>query len=164
MVRRFVIALGTVLASVALVLVVLLLGIRAKSPFVLRTLRAFNRWFTNPRQMTTAGKPGANASVIRHVGRRSGAAYETPVGLFVTDEGFVIPIAYGTSSNWVKNLLAAGSATLVTEGRAYEVDRPEIVPIAEVIDVVPEKERRNLRLVRVQQVMQLRRAEAAEGS
>ena len=164
MVRRFLIALGTLLASVALFLLVLLLGIRAKSPFALRTLRAFNRWFTNPRQMTTVGRPGAYAGVIRHVGRRSGAACETPVGPFVTDAGFVIAIAYGTSSDWVKNVLAAGSATLVTDGRTYKVDQPEIVPIADVMDVVPEKERRNLRLVRAQQAMRVRRTEAAEGS
>lgn len=106
--------------------------------------------------MKTAGTPGAYAGVIRHLGRRSGRVYETPVGPFATDDGFVIALPYGTSSNWVKNVLAAGSATLVTEGQTYEVDKPEIVPLSEVVDVLPSKERRNLRLFRVEQVLRAR--------
>ena len=86
-----------------------------------------------------------------------GAAYEPPVGPLVTDAGFVIALPYGTSSDWVQNVLAAGSATLVTEGRTYEIDQPEIVPITDVVDVMPEKKRQNLRLARVQQAIRVRR-------
>jgi len=74
----------------------------------------------------------------------------------------VIALPYGTSSDWVKNGLAAGSATLVTEGQTYEVDQPEIVPLADVVDNVPEKDRRNLRLFRVAQAMRVRRTEAGQ--
>jgi deazaflavin-dependent oxidoreductase (nitroreductase family) len=162
MVRRFLIALGTWLAGLAFFMLVLLLGIRAKSPFALRVVRAFNRRFANPRQMKTAGKPGAYAGVIRHIGRRSGAIHETPVGPFATDAGFVIALPYGTSSDWVKNVLAAGSATLVTEGQTYEVDQAEIVPLADVEHVVPEKDQRNLRLFRVEQAMRVRRTVAGD--
>ena len=162
MVRRFVIALGTWLAGLAFFILVVLLGMRAKSPFALRLVRAFNHRFANPRQMKTAGKAGAYAGVIRHVGRRSGAIHETPVGPFATDAGFVIALPYGTSPDWVKNVLAAGSATVVTEGQTYEVDQPEIVPLADVVDVVPEKDRRSLRLFRVEQAMRVRRTEAGD--
>jgi deazaflavin-dependent oxidoreductase (nitroreductase family) len=124
---------------------------------VLRVVRRFNRRFMNPSQMKTAGTPGAYAGVVRHVGRRSGRVYETPVGPFATDDGFVIALPYGTSSDWVKNVLAAGSATLVTEGHTYEVDQPEIVPLSDVVDVLPIKERRNLRLFRVEQALRTRR-------
>jgi deazaflavin-dependent oxidoreductase (nitroreductase family) len=151
------IPLGVVLAALALVLVVFLLGMRAKSPFVLTAVRSFNRRFMNPRQLRTAGKPGAYAGVIRHVGRRSGAAYETPVGPYATDGGFVITLPYGASSDWVKNVLAAGSATLVTEGETYDVDQPEVVPLADVVEAVPEKERRSLRIFRVEHALRVRR-------
>jgi deazaflavin-dependent oxidoreductase (nitroreductase family) len=160
MVRRFVIALGALLGGLAVVLVVFLRGMRAKSPFVLKAVRTFNGRFANPRQMKTAGKPGAYAGVIRHTGRRSGAVYETPVGPFVTDSGFVIALPYGTTADWVKNVLAAGSATLVTEGRTHQVDQPEIVPLSEVMDAVPDKERWNLRLFGVDQAMRVRRTNA----
>lgn len=150
-------AAGALVVTLALALLAFLLGMRAKSPVVLRTVRRFNRSFVNPRQMRTAGRPGAYAGVIRHVGRRSGRAYETPVGPYATDDGFVIALPYGTTSNWVKNVLAAGSATLVTEGQTYDLDQPEIVPLADVLDAVPARERRSLRLFRVEQALRARR-------
>ena len=41
--------------------------------------------------METARTPGAYASAITHVGRRSDRVYETPAGPFATDEGFISP-------------------------------------------------------------------------
>jgi deazaflavin-dependent oxidoreductase (nitroreductase family) len=156
MVQWLLVAVGALVAGLILSLLAFVFGMRAKSPVVLRAVRRFNRRFMNPRQMKTAGTPGAYAGVIRHLGRRSGRVYETPVEPFATDDGFVIALPYGTSSNWVKNVLAAGSATLVTEGQTYEVDKPEIVPLSEVVDVLPSKERRNLRLFRVEQALRAR--------
>ena len=162
MVQWLLTVVGALAAGLILVLIAFVFGMRAKSPVVLRAVRRFNRRFMNPRQMKTAGTPGAYAGVIRHVGRRSGRVYETPVGPFATDDGFVIALPYGTSSDWVRNVLAAGSATLVTEGQAYEVDEPEIVPLGDVIDVLPSKERRNLRLFRVEQAMRTHRREPSD--
>jgi len=152
---------GALVAGLILVLLAFVLGMRAKSPVVLRAVRRFNRRFVNPRQMKTAGAPGAYAGVIRHIGRRSGRVYETPVGPFATDDGFVIALPYGASSDWVKNVLAAGSATLVTEGQTVEVGQPEIVPLGDVVDVLPRAERRNLRLFRVDQALRVRRRGAS---
>jgi deazaflavin-dependent oxidoreductase (nitroreductase family) len=154
-------ALGALLVAVALSLLVLLLGMRANSRVVLSLVRSLNRRFVNPRQMRTAGKPGAYAGVIRHVGRRTGNVYETPVGPYATDGGFVIALPYGARTEWVKNVVAARSATLVTEGATYRVDNPEIVPLAEVVDAVPERERRSLRLFRVDQALRVRRQDDA---
>jgi len=162
MVQWVLIAVGALVAGLVLVLLAFVLGMRAKSPVVLRAVRRFNRRFMNPRQMKTAGTPGAYAGVIRHVGRRSGRVYETPVEPFPTDDGFVIALPYGTSSDWVKNVLAAGSATLVTEGQAYDVDQPEVVPLGDVVAALPSKERRNLRLFRVEQALRTRRSRASE--
>jgi deazaflavin-dependent oxidoreductase (nitroreductase family) len=157
MVQWLLIVVGVVVAALVALLIAFMLGMRAKSPVVLRAVRRFNRRFANPRQMKTAGTPGAYAGVIRHVGRRSGHVYETPVGPFPTDDGFVIALPYGTSSNWVRNVLAAGSATLFTEGQAYDVDQPEVVPLSDFMDVLPSKERWNLRLFRVEQALRVRR-------
>lgn len=164
MVEWLLIVVGVLLAGPILVLLAFVVGMRAKSPLVLRAVRQFNRRFVNPRQMRTAGTPGAYAGVVRHRGRRSGRVYETPVEPFATDDGFVIALPYGTASNWVKNVLAAGSAMLVTEGRTYDVDRPEIVPLGDVLDVLPSKGRRSLRLFRVEQALRARVREASNGS
>lgn len=156
MVKRVLLATGALIVGL---LVVFVLGMRAKSPIVLTAVRKMNRRFTNPMQMKTAGTPGAYASIIGHVGRRSGRTYETPVVPFATDDGFVIALPYGDSADWAKNVLTSGSATLVTEGERHQVDQPEIVPLAEVAAALPEKERRNLRAFRVEQAMRLRRVD-----
>jgi hypothetical protein len=57
----------------------------------------------------------------------------------------------------VKNVLAVGSATLVAEGQTHDGDQPEIVPLSDVVDVLPSRERRNLRLFRVEQALRPRR-------
>ncbi|MBK9178268.1 MAG: nitroreductase family deazaflavin-dependent oxidoreductase [Acidimicrobiales bacterium] len=164
MVKRLLMALGALLVGVVLLLVVFLVGMRTKSPAVQTAVRKLNRRYMNPRQMKTAGTPGAYAGIIRHVGRRSGSEYETPVGPFATEGGFVIALPYGTSPDWLKNVLAAGSATLVTDGRTYEVHRPEIIPLTEVADALPDKERRNLRTFRVEQCLRVRRVEPDEAA
>ena len=147
--------------AVALVLgvltlgIVFLLGMRAKSPPVLSAVRRMNRRFVNPRQMRTAGTPGAYASIVQHTGRNSGKPYETPVETFRTDDGFVIVSPYGTQSDWLKNVLARGSATIVRDGQAYRVHRPELLPIEAADPFLPDGEKRNLRLFNVQQCLRL---------
>lgn len=75
-------------------------------------IRRMNRRMLNPRQMRTAGRPGAWASVTRHVGRTSGTSYRTPVVAMPTQDGFVIALPYGPRADWVRNILAAGSGAI----------------------------------------------------
>jgi deazaflavin-dependent oxidoreductase (nitroreductase family) len=138
---------------------VVLGGMRSKSPPVLNAIRRFNRNVGNPRQMATAGSPGAYASVIRHVGRTSGQEYETPIGAIATEDGFVVALPYGASADWLKNLLASGSATIVDEGSTYRVDQPEVVTMAEAIEDFPPKDRRMLRMFGVDESLRVRRGE-----
>jgi len=153
-------AIVTLVVGLVLTLLVLgavfLIGMRTKSPRVLGAIRRFNRAFTNPRAMKDAGTPGAYASVIRHVGRTSGRPYETPVGAFATDDGFVIALPYGSDPDWLKNVIASGSATIVHEGETARVDRPELVATPEVAPFLPDKELRNLRLFAVDQCLRVR--------
>ena len=149
------------LVAVVALACVFVVGMRTKAPPVLRTVRRVNRAFFNPRQMASAGTPGAYASVIRHRGRRSGNEYETPVVVTPTDGGFVIVLPYGTTSDWLKNVLASGSATIVTEGEAHEVDRPEVLPIEELATAFSERDQRSHRLFGVNQGLRVRKAPVA---
>jgi len=108
----------------------LLVSLRTKFPPLLKVIRRVNRVVWNPRAMRSAGRPGAYASVIRHAGRTTGKPYQTPVGAISTDDGFVIGLPYGASPDWLKNLLAAGSAVIVHEGSAFRVEAPELMPAA----------------------------------
>lgn len=143
-----------VMAGVA-VGAVFVIGMRSKWPPVIDAVRRFNRSVTNPRVLATAGGPGASAAVIRHVGRSSGRRYETPVGAMPVGDTFAIALPYGTRVDWLENVLAAGSATIVHEGVAYLVDRPEVVATDALADELPPDEVRVLRLFRVGQCLQV---------
>lgn len=157
-----VVMLGTALMAIAGMAVVYVLGMRARSSLVIGPLIRLQRAVINPRQLRSAGKPGAYASIIRHVGRRSGKAYETPVGVVATDDGFVIGLVYGSGTDWLRNVLAGGSATIVHEGRTYEVDRPEVVAMRTVDRWFGPGDQRGFRFLGVDQALRLHRTGAAE--
>jgi hypothetical protein len=46
-------------------------------------------------------------SIIRHVGRRSGKRYETPIIVAPRADGFVIELTYGPEVDWHKNIVLA---------------------------------------------------------
>lgn len=154
--------LAVVVIAVAATGVVFFVGMRRRSPAVLGMVRRFSRTVVNPRMLKTAGTPGAYASLMLNAGRRTGREYRTPVVAAPTADGFVIALPYGTTSNWVRNVLASGSATLVHEGETHRVDQPEIVPLALMNKHFPEKERRSHTRFRVNQCMRLRRIDHPE--
>jgi len=95
--------------------------------------------------------------VIRHRGRISGRTYETPVGAVPTDDGFVIALVCGSRTNWLRNVLASGSATIVHDGHTWSVDQPQVVPMQAAADAFPAGDRRGFRLLRVDQCLRVRR-------
>jgi deazaflavin-dependent oxidoreductase (nitroreductase family) len=60
-------------------------------------------------------------SLIRHVGRKSGATYETPVILARVPEGFIAELTYGENVNWYRNILAAGGCVILHHRVEYRV-------------------------------------------
>lgn len=159
MLRWIVVLVGALVLGLGACLLALLVGMRTKSPRLLGVVRRFNRAVTNKLQRKSAGRPGAYASVMRHQGRRSGRAYETPIVPFAIDGGFVIPLPYGADTDWLKNVVARGSALLVTDGRTYTVDRPEVIATDTVSDAFPPSEQRTHRWFGVTQCLQVRGVE-----
>jgi deazaflavin-dependent oxidoreductase (nitroreductase family) len=103
-----------------------------------------------PVAMRSAGQEGSGTSVVRHVGRRSGRTYQTPVIAAQHGDSFLIALPYGERTDWLKNVLSEGSATIVTNGQAYQVDRPQVVPIAEVTSYFRRREQRMHQQFRVE--------------
>ncbi len=133
---------------------VFVIGMRRKSPVVQDAVRRRSRAM-KPYVLKTAGTAGNSVSVVRHVGRRSGTTYETPVTAAPTDDGFVIALPYGAGADWVENVLAADSAELVNDGTTYRVDRPEVIPIVEVGQHFRANEQRAHRWFAVDQCLRL---------
>src|SRR2546425_6308835 len=75
--------------------------------------------------------------VVGHRGRRSRRAYLTPVAVFATSEGFVIPLPFGDRTDWCRNLVAAGGGTMKWKGVEYTVTEPEIVDAVAALGAFP---------------------------
>ena len=154
--------LGAVILGVIVLAVAFVIGWRAKSGFVLGPIVWMSKKVMNPMQMRSAGTPGAYASIVRHRGRKSGTEYETPIGVVADGDAFLVALPYGLRAQWLRNVLAAGSATLVHEGTAYRVDRPELIPLATVADHFSASDQRLFRWLRVDDCVRLQNAQGAE--
>jgi deazaflavin-dependent oxidoreductase (nitroreductase family) len=65
--------------------------------------------------------------IIRHIGRRSGKVYETPIIVRPVKDGFVVELTYGRDVDWHKNVLAAGGCTVVWHRKEFAIN--EIEPL-----------------------------------
>jgi hypothetical protein len=70
----------------------------------------------------------------------------------------LIALPYGTRVDWLRNVVAAGSATVVTRGDRVDVERPTIVATADVAALIPRRTLRTLRLLGVNQCLHLEKS------
>ena len=94
--------------------------------------------------------------MVRHVGRRSGRTYQTPVVAAAHGDSFLIALPYGQRTEWLKNVLSKGSATIVSNGHTYEVSQPEVIPMAEATAYFRPREQRMQRQFHVDSALQVR--------
>ncbi len=87
------------------------------------------RWWThinkrvfNPLELRRGVRP-----VLTHVGRTSGTSYRTPLDAHAVDGGYVFILVYGSGSDWVRNVLAAGRAELTIDGRDLGLTSPRVI-------------------------------------
>ncbi len=110
-------------------------------------LARVNRRFTNRILIRAADRPPFAA--LTHTGRASGRRYRIPLNAFPTPTGFVLPATYGTGADWVRNVLAAGEATLEFRGHTLRLVEPRLVDLAEVRPYLPLWARSFLKILRV---------------
>ena len=134
--------------AIALVGIVFVTGMRAKSPPVLGAVRRVGR-ATKSLPLKTAGQAGNSTSVVEHVGRRSGRRYGRPSAP-PDRRRFVIALPYGTDTDWLQNVLAAGSATYRHDGHSHGVERPALVPLHEFDDQFSTADQKAHRLFKVE--------------
>jgi deazaflavin-dependent oxidoreductase (nitroreductase family) len=91
-----------------------------------RSVARFNRHATN-RVLGPLARWLPHFGVIIHRGRTSGRTYRTPVNVFHRPGGYIVALTYGPQSDWVHNVLAAGGATLETQGRRIRVRDPRLI-------------------------------------
>jgi deazaflavin-dependent oxidoreductase (nitroreductase family) len=91
-----------------------------------RSMARFNKRVTN-HVLGPLARYLPHFGVVVHRGRTSGRLYRTPVNLFPRPGGCVVALTFGPESDWVRNVLAAGSCVIETRGRALPMTRPRLV-------------------------------------
>lgn len=81
----------------------------------------------NPLTLRLAREGRGPFSLVRHIGRKSGRVFETPVILADVPGGFVAELTYGPAVNWYRNLVAGGGMVL-HRGRWYRILSVEPFP------------------------------------
>jgi deazaflavin-dependent oxidoreductase (nitroreductase family) len=106
------------------------------SPFVRVVMGPMTKML-NPPMRRLAGRPHFQmAALVRHTGRRSGRQYVTPVGAMMTGKTIVIPLTFGTESDWSRNVRAAGGCSIRMGGTDYDAVAPEVLSASEARPVV----------------------------
>lgn len=97
----------------------------------------FNKHVLNPVMLGFAGRRYVPYGLVRHVGRRSGRTYDTPVLVGTTEDRVVVPLIYGADTDWCRNVRAAGECTVAWQGRAVEATSPRLVGPGDVQGAFP---------------------------
>lgn len=105
-------------------------------------LRGYMKRVGNRREVQRAGSPGSRTTAVHHVGRTSGRQYVTPVWAERVGDRFYIHLPYGTTTDWRRNVVAAGGCVLVHDGVSYETTAPVLLPAGEVRPLLPRATRR----------------------
>lgn len=116
---------GAALAAAVLFVV----GVRTRNTRVLRFARVMQRDVLNPGALRDAGSAGSPWAVVRTAGRVSGKVYDTPVGVQRVGDELYISLPYGEGTQWLRNVRAAGGATVLHDGNEIEATEPELVLI-----------------------------------
>jgi deazaflavin-dependent oxidoreductase (nitroreductase family) len=81
----------------------------------------------NPMIRAVAGRRLMSmAALLSHRGRRSGRIFRTPVGAHVVGIDCLVPLTFGSESDWSKNVRAAGSGQLRWKGRDFDLRAPSV--------------------------------------
>jgi deazaflavin-dependent oxidoreductase (nitroreductase family) len=114
-----------------------------------KLIRANNKYLFNPLMLRLAGRRWWYASVLEHTGRRSGKRYSTPIVADRVGEHLIVPLPYGTQVDWVRNVLTAGEATVVSKGKTYRVTSPELIAATQALPLLPRDRRRTFEKVSI---------------
>lgn len=119
-----------------------------------RWLAKVNKRITNRYLVKLADQPPFAA--LHHRGRTSGKVYRIPLNAFPCEDGFVFALTYGSQSDWVKNVLAAGEAELEYAGERLVLTDPRLVTRADVHGCIPASAVVPLGLLRVKEFLTMR--------
>jgi deazaflavin-dependent oxidoreductase (nitroreductase family) len=115
------------------------------------------RWWghINKRVFNPRAIAGGKWPVLTHVGRSSGTTYQTPMDAHPVDDGYLFVLVYGSGSDWVQNVLAAGQAHLRIDGEDRDLTAPRLVGQDEAFNALPAAVARPPRLLRITEFLRM---------
>lgn len=135
---------------------------KGRSPRAFRWLTTYHKHVSNPVMVRFFAGRSSRDALLHHVGRRSGRAYATPLTAHRSEDTIIVPLPYGTKTDWLLNLQSAGQGVVELEGRSFTVDEPEVVPIDEVMPLLPSLLERIVQMHDTQRALRLHVAGSAE--
>jgi deazaflavin-dependent oxidoreductase (nitroreductase family) len=110
----------------------------------------------NPLTLLVAGRRWMPiVGVLHHVGRRSGRAYATPLGMRPLGRSFLLPRTFGENAAWYQNVRAAGWCAVIYRGKEYTLIDPEVVDYATAAPAFPHYELLQFRLIGINEFLRL---------
>lgn len=98
------------------------------------TLAPFRKSLTTYNGLTSriSGTPRSSWGLLTYIGRHSGRRYQTSLGTTAFGDGLLLPLGYGTDSDWYRNITATGRCEL----QAWPTDDRILLRLAGVHDFV----------------------------
>src|ERR671933_3059084 len=115
-----------------------------------KRIRYFNKYVFNRLMLRFAGSSRSRFAVVRHVGRRSGRLYETPIIVAPMGADVVVALTYGPQVDWYRNLQATRHGTLRRDGRTYAITAMEPISRAAALQQFSALQRQILRLLGIE--------------
>lgn len=110
---------------------------KSRNPRVIGWLTSYHKHVTNPVMVRFFSGRGSVNALLHHVGRRSGKTYKTPLTAHRSDDTIIVALPYGPETDWLRNLRSAGQGVLELEGTSFTVEEPEVVPLDQVMPLLP---------------------------
>jgi deazaflavin-dependent oxidoreductase (nitroreductase family) len=130
------------------------------SPIVKIVMRPMTKMLNPLIVKLAGGRHFGMAAQIRHVGRRSGRTYTTPVSARRSGDMVAIALTFGNQSDWSRNVRSAGGGKIRIKGEDYDLTQPQVMSRQEAKPLVQAAfspmERAGFRMLGIKQVMVLR--------
>jgi len=120
---------------------------------------AATRLFNKPVLLLAGTRLMPLYGVLEHRGRRSGNVFRTPVVVRPTPDGFIVPMPWGETTDWYRNVRAAGGCRIRWKDRDYALGDPEVIDTAAAGATFSRFQRNMMRRFNIQKVLRLRRVD-----
>ena len=85
--------------------------------------------------------------LLQHQGRRSGRTYTTPVVAWHRGTTIIVPLSFGTTSDWYQHVRAHHGGHIQMRGQGYVAHTPQLIPRDDAVAYLPPRARIGARLL-----------------